>query len=51
VSSSARPRRVRGTIERLGIGPGSVVSQIAAPGSGMMIIETLLALVSGGCSS
>ena len=39
---------VRSAIERLGAGPGSVVSQIAAPDSDIMIIETLLALVSGG---
>ena len=39
---------VRGAIERLGAGPGSVVSQIAAPDFDIMIIETLLALVSGG---
>ncbi|HEX3514598.1 MAG TPA: amino acid adenylation domain-containing protein, partial [Trebonia sp.] len=39
---------VRSAIERLGVGPGSVVSQMAAPSFDIMIIETLLALVSGG---
>jgi len=36
------------TIERLGVGPSSVVSQIATPGFGTIVIEALLALVSGG---